>query len=451
MIAALAAALLALGQGETRAVGPGTSFPTLSEALAAARPGDTLRVRPGVYRERPVVDVPVTLLGEPGVVIDGGGVGTVLTLRAPATVRGFLLRRSGSDLQREDAALLAEGADGAVIEENRIEDALFGIYVKRSRAPLVRRNDVEGKDLPLPLRGDGIRLWYSPHGLIEENRVTRTRDVVVWFSNHLVARGNVVREGRYGLHYMYSHHSRFEDNRFVRNHVGGFLMYSQDISFRRNLFAESVGATGMGLGLKDADVIRAEENWIVKNAVGIHIDNSPSRVDVTNELRDNVIAFNDVGVFPLPSVRSNLFAGNLFLDNVHPVAVSGRGTAVANRWRGNVWSEYAGFDEDGDGRGDAPFVYERWSDDLLAKHPALRWYELSPAVEALNVLARFFPLVQPAPIVVDSAPRLSLSGPAAGRGRGAPAPERAAAGFLALALAAAGAATALRRPAGTRG
>lgn len=427
-------------------VGPGTAFPTIGAAVAAARPGDTLRIRPAIYRERPVVETPLVLWGEPGAVIDGGGSGTVLTLRAPAVVFGLTIRGSGSDLQREHAGILAERAGGVVIEDNNIEDVLFGIYVKQSPAAVVLGNRIEGKELPLAMRGDGIRLWYSPRGVIAGNGVRRTRDVVIWFSDHLYVHDNVVRDGRYGLHYMYSHHSRFEDNEFRGNHVGGFLMYSQDIAFRRNLFADSRGATGMGLGLKDADRIRAEENWILKNAVGIYIDNSPSRVDATNEFRDNVIAFNDVGVVPLPSVRANFFAGNAFLNNVHPVTVSGGGHALANRWWGNAWSEYAGFDDDGDGRGDHPFVYERWSDDLLAKHPALRWYEWSPAIATLDMLGRFFPLLQPQPIVVDSAPRLDLGlrEPAAAARRE---PARAsAAAFLAVSALAGAAAVRLRRP-----
>jgi nitrous oxidase accessory protein len=105
-------------------------------------------------------------------------------------------------------------------------------------------------------------------------------------------------------------------------------------------------------------------------------------------------------------VHSNRFEDNQFVDNVQPVGVSGGGTAMKNRWHGNYWSEYAGFDADDDGTGDAPFAFERLSDDLLAKHEALQVFKLSLGVTTLNTLSRVFPLLQPEAIVIDSAPRM---------------------------------------------
>lgn len=410
--------LLALQAALT--VGPAGDHRTVTAALAAAAPGDTVRVAAGVYRERPVIDQLVVLLGEPGAVLDGGGDGTVLTVNATATIRGFVIRGSGRRQAAEHAGILASGAPGLVIEDNRLEDVLFGIYVKQSDRPVIRRNVVIGADVPVARRGDGIRLWYSRDGVIEHNRVRRVRDVVVWFSHRARARGNDVRESRYGLHYMYSNHGLFEDNKFVGNHVGAFLMYSTDITFRRNLLAEARGTTGRGLGFKDADRITAEKNALIRNAVGIFLDNSPHSVGATNHFRGNVVAWNDVGVSLLPSVHDNVFTENTFLDNLRPVAVTGGGTALANRWTGNYWSDYASFDTDGDGIGDRPYVYARLSGDLLARHDELAVFTLSPATAALDLVGRIFPLLEPQPVVVDSFPRLhqtTLARSAAGTGR----------------------------------
>jgi nitrous oxidase accessory protein len=236
--------------------------------------------------------------------------------------------------------------------------------------------------------------------------VWQSRDVVIWFSDSTHASDNVVRESRYGLHYMYSHGNVFEGNRFEANDVGAFIMYSTGITFRENVFANARGTAGRGLGFKDSDDIRAMGNVMVKNAVGISIDNSPSSHRSVNVFADNVVAYNDIGVSMLPSVARNRFEKNHFIDNVTPVAVTGGGTALGNRWVGNYWSDYEGFDSDGDDRGDTPYVFERLSDDLLAKHEPLRVFSLSPAAASLDVLSRVFPLLRPEAVVIDSAPRI---------------------------------------------
>lgn len=438
------AMLVTLAHASTLLVGPHRTYRTVAAAVAAARSGDTVRVSAGVYHEHVTIDRRIVLLGDSGSVLDGDRTGTVLTIRARATVRGLTIRHSGREQFREDGGIVAFGADSLVIEDNRLEDVLFGVYLKECDAALVRSNAIVGKDLPVALRGDGIRLWSSHDGTVEGNDVERVRDVVIWFSNRAAVRDNVVRDSRYGLHYMYSNHNVFTGNSFTGNHVGAFIMYSDDIGFRDNVFADARGTTGRGLGFKDADHIFAEGNILVRNTIGLSMDNSPHSEGVTNVFRENVIAFNDVGVALLPSVHGNDFLKNDFRDNVVSVRVSGGGTALENRWHGNYWSAYAGFDANHDGRGDTPFVLERLSDDLLTRHEPLQLFALSPAVTALDILSRVFPLLAPEPVVIDSTPQLHPLAPAAG------APRRGhlipAVALLAAGLAAARAARRWRRP-----
>jgi nitrous oxidase accessory protein len=438
-------ALLAAAQATLLLVGPGGQHRTIGQALAAAAPWDTLRIAPGVYHEHLVVRRPVVLLGERGATLDGDGRDVVLRIEAPAVVRGLLIRNSGSVQSLEHGGILAVNAPGLVVEDNRIEDVLFGVYVKQSDGVVIRRTVIVGKSIVTPLRGDGIHLWYSHGGILEDNRVFRTRDVVIWFSDGTTVRRNHVADGRYGLHYMYSDHNVFEQNTFIGNQVGAFIMYSADLTFRHNVFAGARGATGRGLGFKDADRIVAEGNTLVGNAVGISIDNSPQSVGVENLFRHNLIAYNDVAVALLPSVRANVFAENDFVDNVQPVSISGGGTALGNRWTRNHWSEYAGFDENGDGIGDSPFLFERLSDDLLARREELQVLNLSPALAVLNTLSRVFPLLAPQPLVVDSTPRVRPATRRAAQ-RGDAASPGAAAGLLTVAALAFGAVAGLRRP-----
>jgi nitrous oxidase accessory protein len=387
-------------------VGVDGAFSTISAAVAAARPGDTVVVQAGEYAERLRIDRPMTLVGQGWPVIDAGGTGHVIEATAAVDIRGFVIRGSGIRVDAEDAGLMVRDAS-AHVEDNRFQDVFYGIYLKNSPGSVVRANEIVGKPLPRPRRGDGIRLWASSGSVIDGNRVTGTRDVVIFFSDSLEIRDNIVTDGRYGLHYMYSHHNRFLRNRFERNEVGAFIMYSTNIELRDNVFSRAAGLRGMGLGLKDADAIRAIGNMFVANDAAIYLDNSPLTRGVVNTFSGNLVFNNGVGVRLLPAVNGNVFEDNDFVDNRRPVEITGGGAGrgPGNRWNANYWSSYAGFDGDDDGFGDTPFVHARIADEWVARHPALQIFAFSPAVQALDVLSRFFPLLQPQPVVVDSTPR----------------------------------------------
>lgn len=407
IVAVLASAVPARAQAlRVAADGP---YATVGEALAAAGPGDTVRVAAGVYRERVRVGKAVTLIGEGWPVIDAGGHGHVVEATAPIELRGFVLRGSGTSVQAEDAGVMVVGASAKVVG-NLLEDVLYGVYLKQAPGSLVAGNRIRGKPLAAPRRGDGIRLWYSPGCRVWGNEVRGTRDVVLYFSDRLVLEKNVIADGRYGLHTMYSDHSRIAGNRLSGNQVGAFLMYSRDIELEDNVFADAEGPSGMGLGLKDSDDVTVRGNLFLENSIGVHLDNSPRSRDRLNVFEGNTFALNGAAVRMMPSVTGNRFRGNDFLANEVPARVSGgaRGGQVdQNDWSGNHWSDYTGFDQDGDGIGDIPYVHAHLAAELLERHPALRIFALSPALGALDTLARLLPLLRPAPVVADPSPRLA--------------------------------------------
>jgi nitrous oxidase accessory protein len=285
---------------------------------------------------------------------------------------------------------------------------LFGIYLKKAPDSVIRGNHIGGMDLGIARRGDGIRLWYSPGSLIEGNVVQRSRDVVMWFSDDVMLRGNVVTHGRYGLHFMYSNRNVLEGNRLERNSVGAFLMYSADLALRGNIFAHSRGPSGYGVGLKDMDGVVAEDNLFIGNRIGVYLDNSPAAVDVYADFVRNVFAFNDMGMAFQPSVSRNRLSDNTFLDNLEQVAVLGRGDFSGNQFtvdgRGNLWSDYRGYDIDGDGVGDLPHRAESLFENLMDREPKLRMFLYSPAQQAIDLAARALPVVKPRPKFEDARP-----------------------------------------------
>ena len=109
-----------------------------------------------------------------------------------------------------------------------------------------------------------------------------------------------------------------------------------------------------------------------------------------------------------PNTHDNIFTGNAFIENEDPAATHGRGRLTSNNFSrdgvGNFWSNYAGFDRDGDGIGDLPYEASSLFGDLLAREPNLRLFVHSPAQQAIEFTARALPELQPQPIFIDEAP-----------------------------------------------
>lgn len=382
--------------------------PDLAAAIAAAPPGTVIHVPAGVYPGPLVIDKPLTLQGAPGAILDGGGEGDVIQITAAGvTVRGLVIRNTGISLDRENAGITVLAPE-ATIEDNVLEDVLFGVYLKGSPDSVIRGNTIGGKALAVQRRGDGIRVWQSDRTRIEDNTVHNSRDSVIWFSDDVLLRRNRVTGGRYGLHFMYSDDNTIEENHLEGNSVGAFLMYSHGLRLRRNVFMRNRGPSGYGVGLKDMDGTIAEDNLFLGNRIGMQFDNSPSSYRVYDVYRHNVFAYNDIGVAFMPSVKRNRFHDNSFLDNLEHVAVLGSGGLSGNDFtvdgRGNFWSDYRGWDLDDDGIGDLAYHAESLFENLMDREPRLRLFQFSPVQGAVEMASRAFPTVRPQPKLTDTAP-----------------------------------------------
>ncbi len=388
----------------------GESYGSVAAAIAAARPGDTVRVGPGTYREHLTIDKPLRLLGSGGPLLDGGGEGSIVTVDAPdVTVQGFRLQGTGDNLEQENTAI-AVNAPRALIRDNQISDALFGIYLRQATDSRVEGNSVRGKDLPQGEKGDPIKAWYSHRIAVTGNSVDDGRDSILWYTDDCLVADNRITNSRYGLHFMFSSGCRVEGNVLQFNSVGAYVMYGSGITFKENGFLDNRGPSGYGIGLKEVNSVTAEGNWFVRNRVAVYADTTPLDPGSVNRFHLNMIVGNDIGLYLLPSVHDNLFWENSFVDNQEQVAEGGSGRIVGNTWtvdgRGNHWSDYTGYDARGDGLGDMPYQ-DKSAFAFLADHNArLRWFIYSPAASAVDLAASAFPVLTVPAKVTDTAPLL---------------------------------------------
>jgi nitrous oxidase accessory protein len=115
-----------------------------------------------------------------------------------------------------------------------------------------------------------------------------------------------------------------------------------------------------------------------------------------SSFRRNVIAENDTAMQVFASSTGNLFTENNFVENLSPLQLIGKRSDT--RWqaggRGNYWSDYEGYDLDGDGVGDTPHKIQNVFQYLEGEHPRLRLYLSSPAAHALATAEKTFPIVK---------------------------------------------------------
>lgn len=375
----------------------------LVERIAAATAGDTVRVQAGVHRGALVITRRLVLLGDRGAVVEGAGKGSTITVRADSVeLRGLVIRGSGTSLNTDDAVVKLERCIGCRVIDNRIADALHGIYLLESRDVVIAGNDISGSArLVEARRGNGIHLFNSVGNRIERNHVHATRDGMYFsFATHNTVVGNEVERTRYGLHYMYSDDNRFEDNRFTRNAAGAAIMFSKRIIFRENVFSQHVGYRAYGILLQTAQDVTATRNRIEGNLTGLFLDGS-----IDNTFRANVIAGNGIGIDLLASAERNVFVENGIVDNrtsVRNVLGSGENT-WAVEGRGNYWGARGTFDLDGDGIGDRPYEAGDPFASLAGTRPVLELFAGTPAAAALSWAERAFPMFD-LPRVVDPSP-----------------------------------------------
>lgn len=395
-----AAWLCALGAGSGVAaeltVQPGQS---ITAAIARAAPGDVIRVERGYYREQLVIDKPLTLKGIGRPTLSGGLQGdTIRITAADVVVDGLIVRDSGDELIDQHAGIFIQsGAHRAVVRNCDLTYNLFGVYIQSVRNVEIRNNVITGKrDYASARRGNGIQLYDSEGAQIVGNNISFVRDgIYVDVSHHAVFRNNRIHHGRYGTHYMNSNYNVWEGNDSYHNRGGLALMEVRNLVVRNN---RAWGNSDHGIMLRTIQDSVIEGNIVAGNQRGFFIYDAEY-----NTVRNNLVVDNVTGVHLAAGSINNQVTSNDFISNRTQIKYVASRDVVWGKGRGNYWSNYVGWDRDGDGIGDVQYEANDLVDRLSWQHPMMKLLLASPAVQTLRLVSQQFPLLR-APSVVDPTP-----------------------------------------------
>ncbi len=378
---------------------PGES---IANTIKSAASGDTIKVEHGYYHEQIIIDKPLSLVGINRPTLSGDNLtGDVIRIHSPdVRVKGFIVRDSGGDLTAQNAGIyVAPGSDRAVISDNDLIYTLFGLWIEKAKDVQIINNLITGKrDFMSSQRGNGIQLYNTTGAKIIGNNISFTRDgIYVDVSHHALFQNNKIHHLRYGTHYMNSYYNVWEGNESYLNRGGLALMEVRNLTVRNN---HAWGNSDHGIMLRTIQDSVIEGNVVAGNARGLFIYDAEY-----NTLKNNLVIANRIGVHLWAGSKNNKVNGNDFIANRDQIKYVATNDQIWGEEQGNYWSNYVGWDRDGDGAGDVSYEANDIVDRMTWKQPMVKLLLNSPAVQTLRLVAQQFPLLR-APSIVDRHPHM---------------------------------------------
>lgn len=397
----LAGLLIAVGSTAWSAVLQVKPGQSIAAAIRAAQPGDTIQIERGTYAERLLIDKRLTLQGVNRPTISAGFKGDTIRVRATdVTIQGLIVRDSGTDIDAQNAGIYIEpGSDRALVQDCELPDNLFGIWLEKSADSKLVRNVITGRrDLMSVARGNGIQIYNTDNSEVTDNKVSFTRDgIYVDWSRRATFRGNTIHHVRYGTHYMNTNDSIWENNDVYQNQGGLALMEVRRLVVRNN---RSWGNADQGIMLRTIQDSVIENNVVAGNGRGFFIYDAEF-----NTVKNNLVMGNHTGIHLTAGSSNNQVDGNDFINNQEQVKFVASHDVEWGKSKGNYWSNYSGWDQNGDGVGDLAYEANDVVDRLNWQYPLVKLLLSSPSIQTLRFVARQFPVLR-APSVVDKHARM---------------------------------------------
>lgn len=373
----------------------------IQSTLDQAASGDVIKIQRGYYQENLRINKTLTLSGVQHPTLSGGLKGDTLRISAPhVVVENMIVRDSGDSLREQNAGIYFDpGAHGGIVRNCELTYNLFGLWIEKANDVRVEDNVITGKrDYRSSQRGNGIQLYNTLRAYISGNEISFVRDAIyVDISHHAVFRGNRLHHSRYGTHYMNSYFNLWENNDSWMNRGGLALMEVRDQNVRNN---RAWANSDHGIMLRTIQNALVENNIVAGNGRGFFIYDAEY-----NTLRNNLVIDNTVGVHLWAGSINNEVEGNDFIANRDQVRYVGAKDEVWGREHGNYWSNYRGWDRNGDQRGDVPYEANDIVDRLAWQHPMMKLLMASPAVHTLRLVSQQFPVLR-TPSVIDPQPQM---------------------------------------------
>lgn len=158
---------------------PSPGYETIQKAINAANIGDIIMVDAGIYHENLIVNKSVSLIGENSftTIIDGGDVGTVITIISPnVTINGFTIQNGTSELYPY-CGISVFKCNFTVIKNTVLRDNFWGLQLVRSNCSKIFNNVVANNSYV------GIRISDSSSSNVFSENIIVNNFIGLWITN----------------------------------------------------------------------------------------------------------------------------------------------------------------------------------------------------------------------------------------------------------------------------
>jgi nitrous oxidase accessory protein len=146
---------------------------SLKKAIFISQPGDTIYIKPGVYKEgNIIIEKSLAIIGENFPVLDGDNKVEIFTVHADnVTITGLKFINTGVASINDLAAIKVLDSKGLRIINNRFENTFFGIHFSNSSQSWIENNQFQANAVAEHQIGNGIHLWKCNHITINNNTI----------------------------------------------------------------------------------------------------------------------------------------------------------------------------------------------------------------------------------------------------------------------------------------
>ncbi|MCI0360847.1 MAG: right-handed parallel beta-helix repeat-containing protein, partial [Planctomycetaceae bacterium] len=363
---------------------PGVNiFSTISAAVAAASPSDTINISDGTYSELVTVNKSVALRGNqfgvdartrgvvPESVVNGAVINAPFRTTAfyitanSATIDGFTARDQ-TDVNVFNAGIvMSNTTSGVTVRNNIVANNMIGIFAGSSGPSLIERNLIDGNNTSGPAGGAGIYTENTSGLTIDDNE----------FRNHNI--NNPIIFAAVGIG---AHTNLTVSDNFIHNNISG--IYALGITgglFQGNTITTLGTATALTFGGGDT---------------AIDVLNN----DLSGNLRGLRIAdFGDLNPFGGPFLNSDIEAHfNNFANNTtYGAGISNEGLGLPDSYTGpldltcNWWGDITGPSSAANPGGGGSVVRNDFADAIDFQPWLVYSPDANPAVAGIQVAASF--------------------------------------------------------------